>query len=220
MPPNRSRAHPSFPFPFRLSSGGPAGLVALKTLTENGFDPILFEAEDEVGGTFRSVDLMDGGEAIPNRTTELTFRPSSFASFLADIAPTRMPSSSPPNNVGSPHPSVSSTPLLTLHSLPTVTSFSDFRFPLDQPDHISLKQYCDYLERYIDHFGLRSRINTGARVISVKRKKADERKGHLVQIRRKGSSGSFSPPLPLSSPLSTSLLTSSLVSTPPRIRDV
>lgn len=33
--------------------GGPAGLTALKTLTENGFDPILFEAEQEIGGTFQ-----------------------------------------------------------------------------------------------------------------------------------------------------------------------
>ncbi|GAA5848275.1 hypothetical protein JCM8547_004466 [Rhodosporidiobolus lusitaniae] len=36
-----------------IVGGGPAGLTALKTLSENGFKGILFEAEDEIGGTFR-----------------------------------------------------------------------------------------------------------------------------------------------------------------------
>lgn len=39
--------------PSALASGGPAGLVALKTLKENGLHAVLFEAEGDIGGTFK-----------------------------------------------------------------------------------------------------------------------------------------------------------------------
>ena len=35
-----------------------------------------------------------------------------------------------------------------------ITSFSDFRFDEKDEDHVSLKYYCKYLERYCDHFDL------------------------------------------------------------------
>eukprot|EP00938_MAST-03A_sp_MAST-3A-sp1_P005253 g5253.t1 len=35
-----------------------------------------------------------------------------------------------------------------------ITSFSDFRFDEKDEDHVSLKDYCKYLERYCDHFDL------------------------------------------------------------------
>jgi hypothetical protein len=44
-----------------LPSGGPAGLVALKTLKESGLHAVLFEAEDGIGGTFRSVTVIARG---------------------------------------------------------------------------------------------------------------------------------------------------------------
>lgn len=44
---------PCLSSPSALAPGGPAGLVALKTLKENGLHAVLFEAEDDIGGTFK-----------------------------------------------------------------------------------------------------------------------------------------------------------------------
>lgn len=137
IPRPRSSSSPSsLPSPFRPLPGGPAGLVALKTLNENGFEPILFESEDEIGGTFRYRGYEN-----------------------ADLVSSKQ-----------------------------LTTFSDFRFPLSNPDHVSLPEYSAYLDRYVEHFKLRSRINTGTRVVSVKRIKAEEGKGHLIEVKRNGSS--------------------------------
>ncbi|KAF2179262.1 dimethylaniline monooxygenase [Zopfia rhizophila CBS 207.26] len=48
-----------------------------------------------------------------------------------------------------------------------LTSFSDHRFPLTTPDHISLPQYVDYLKTYVDRFDLAPFIKLGCRVIEI-----------------------------------------------------
>lgn len=48
-----------------------------------------------------------------------------------------------------------------------LTAFSDHRFPLDSPDHISLPQYVDYLKSYVDRFDLALYIKLGCRVINI-----------------------------------------------------
>lgn len=40
-----------------------------------------------------------------------------------------------------------------------LTAFSDFRLPLDAPDHLSLPAYVEYLERYVAHFKLQQRAD-------------------------------------------------------------
>lgn len=48
-----------------------------------------------------------------------------------------------------------------------LTTFSDHRFPLSTPDHISLPQYVDYLRSYVDRFHLEPLIKFGCRVLYV-----------------------------------------------------
>lgn len=48
-----------------------------------------------------------------------------------------------------------------------LTTFSDHRFPLSAPDHISLPQYVDYLQSYVDRFELAPFIKLGCPVISI-----------------------------------------------------
>lgn len=115
--------------------GGPAGLTALKTLFENGLRCTLFEAEADIGGTFK-------------------YRSYEHA---------------------------------TLVSSKQLTAFSDFRFPPEQGDHVTLPQYVEYLRRYCDEFALWDRINLDTRVVSVRRPESG--KGHIVEVQKKGQSG-------------------------------
>jgi dimethylaniline monooxygenase (N-oxide forming) len=48
-----------------------------------------------------------------------------------------------------------------------LTAFSDHRFPLDSPDHVSLPQYVDYLRSYVDHFALAPFIKLRSRVVNI-----------------------------------------------------
>ncbi|OCK80033.1 dimethylaniline monooxygenase [Lepidopterella palustris CBS 459.81] len=48
-----------------------------------------------------------------------------------------------------------------------LTAFSDHRFPLDSPDHISLPQYVDYLKSYVDRFDLTPFIKLRCRVVKI-----------------------------------------------------
>ncbi|KAJ8113483.1 hypothetical protein OPT61_g4389 [Boeremia exigua] len=48
-----------------------------------------------------------------------------------------------------------------------LTTFSDHRFPLLTPDHISLPQYVEYLRSYVDRFALASHIKLGCPVTSI-----------------------------------------------------
>ncbi|GAA5885224.1 hypothetical protein JCM6882_009526 [Rhodosporidiobolus microsporus] len=118
-----------------IVGGGPAGLVALKTLSENGFKCILFEAEDAVGGTFK----YRGYEAAE------------------------------------------------LVSSKQLTAFSDFRFPPEQGDHVSLDEFVAYLERYCGHFQLWDDINLGSKVVSINRGAGG--KGHVVHVQTKDGEG-------------------------------
>lgn len=113
------------------SLGGPAGLTALKTMSENGLRCILFEAESDIGGTFR-------------------YRGYEHA---------------------------------TLVSSKQLTAFSDFRFPPDQGDHVTLPEYVEYLRKYCDEFRLWDGIHLETRVVSVQRGTGG--KGHLVEVQKK-----------------------------------
>ncbi|KAF2130405.1 dimethylaniline monooxygenase [Dothidotthia symphoricarpi CBS 119687] len=48
-----------------------------------------------------------------------------------------------------------------------LTTFSDHRFPLSAPDHISLPQYVDYLQSYVERFSLEPLLKLGCRVTSI-----------------------------------------------------
>ena len=66
-----------------------------------------------------------------------------------------------------------------------LTTFSDFRLPLDSPDHISLPDYVEYLKSYIEHFGLWAHINLGCRVDSIKRRSEDSKHRYRVTYSRR-----------------------------------
>ena len=58
-----------------------------------------------------------------------------------------------------------------------LTTFSDFRCPLEMPDFLSTKTYCGYLEDYCTHFGLWPHIRLQTRVTKIRRQKAG---GHVI----------------------------------------
>jgi dimethylaniline monooxygenase (N-oxide forming) len=72
-----------------------------------------------------------------------------------------------------------------------LTTFSDHRFPLDTPDHISLPQYVDYLHSYVDKFALEPLIKLGCRVTSIEplAKSADQRWKHRLKYQDKHNDG-------------------------------
>ncbi|KAH7107363.1 FAD/NAD(P)-binding domain-containing protein [Auriculariales sp. MPI-PUGE-AT-0066] len=124
-----------------IIGAGPAGLVACKSFLENAdgafpFDPVVFEQEDAVGGTFR------------------------YRSY---------------ENA-------------TLVSSKQLTSFSDFRLPLDHPDHLTLPEYCDYLEAYSTHFKLWDRIWLRHKVLQISR---HPQGGHIVEFVRCKADGQW-----------------------------
>lgn len=76
-----------------------------------------------------------------------------------------------------------------------LTSFSDHRFPLSTPDHISLPQYIDYLKTYVENFNLGSHIKLRCRVTRIEpiEKQDDQQWKHRVYYvdRRVGQEHSF-----------------------------
>ncbi|GAA5830190.1 hypothetical protein JCM3766R1_002818 [Sporobolomyces carnicolor] len=98
--------------------GGPAGITALKTQTEAGAKCALFEAEEEIGGTFRYRSY-ENSELVSSKQ---------------------------------------------------LTAFTDFRFSRLQGDHVSLNEYCAYLERYATHFNLWDDINLKSKVVWIEKK--------------------------------------------------
>lgn len=64
-----------------------------------------------------------------------------------------------------------------------LTTFSDHRFPLETPDHISLPQYVQYLHSYVDRFALGPLIKISCRITSIEPlvKSADQRWKHRVK---------------------------------------
>ena len=107
-------------------------------MRETGISGIHFEAEDQVGGTFR-YRAYEAAELVSSKQ---------------------------------------------------LTAFSDFRFPPDQGDHVSLPEFCAYLERYCDEFQLWRDIRLESRVVSVRR--AREGKGHVVEVQKRGEEGASS----------------------------
>ena len=66
-----------------------------------------------------------------------------------------------------------------------LTCFSDFRVPLDHPDHFTLPQYVEYLRDYTRHFDFESRIKLNCRVTNISPVPSDvkgqpEFAGHIV----------------------------------------
>ncbi|GAA5958149.1 hypothetical protein JCM3765_002830 [Sporobolomyces pararoseus] len=100
-----------------IIGGGPGGITALKTQTEAGAKCILFEAEEQIGGTFRYRSY-ENSELVSSKQ---------------------------------------------------LTAFTDYRFSAAQGDHVSLAEYCAYLERYATHFNLWDAINVKSRVVGVEK---------------------------------------------------
>ncbi|KAH7135717.1 dimethylaniline monooxygenase [Dendryphion nanum] len=99
---------------------GPGGLVTLKTLLEAStpeqpIEAYLFEAENDIGGTFQYRSY-ENAELVSSKQ---------------------------------------------------LTTFSDHRFPLSTPDHISLPQYVNYLKSYVDRFDLGPNIKLGCPVTNI-----------------------------------------------------
>ncbi|KAJ1026308.1 hypothetical protein NDA16_002395 [Ustilago loliicola] len=69
----------------------------------------------------------------------------------------------------------------TLVSSKQLTSYSDFRLPLEHKDHLTLAEYVQYLEDYTAHFKLRERCEFRMRTKVVKSVKVDG--GHLLRYR-------------------------------------
>ncbi|KAH8594455.1 hypothetical protein B0O99DRAFT_513763 [Bisporella sp. PMI_857] len=118
---------------------GPAGLTTLKhLLTAHQFQetkPIearLFEAKEQVGGTFR-YRVYEDAELVSSKY---------------------------------------------------LTTFSDFRLPLSEPDFISTVRYCQYLEDYATNFNLWQHINLRTPIVSIRR--ADDGLAHIVRYVNEG----------------------------------
>jgi len=64
-----------------------------------------------------------------------------------------------------------------------LTTFSDHRFPIETPDHISLPQYVEYLHSYVNKFALQPHLRMGCRVTGIEplAKSTDEKWKHRVK---------------------------------------
>ena len=66
-----------------------------------------------------------------------------------------------------------------------LTAFSDHRFPLDSSDHVSLPQYVEYLQSYIDRFGLGDKVHLGCRVTAISPlEEPDQKWRHRISYQR------------------------------------
>lgn len=63
------------------------------------------------------------------------------------------------------------------------TQYGDFPMPPDYPDFPSRDQVCDYLNAYVDRFGLRERIEFGAEVVSCRPLDGTGMDGWRVELR-------------------------------------
>lgn len=64
-----------------------------------------------------------------------------------------------------------------------LTAFSDYRLPLDAPDHLSLQAYVQYLEGYVQHFDLAKRAKRFCLGTRVERICREGNGGHAVSWR-------------------------------------
>ncbi|KAJ7118729.1 FAD/NAD(P)-binding domain-containing protein [Mycena epipterygia] len=76
----------------------------------------------------------------------------------------------------------------TLVSSKQLTSFSDFRLPLEHTDHLTLEQYVDYLRAYCKHFNITDRIRLETKVVNVSRNPDG---GHIVLYVTKTPAGEW-----------------------------
>lgn len=127
--------------------GGPAGIATLKFLaTAHTFFPIppvearLFEAADEIGGTFVQRIYEDAEVCLPSPPNFLT-RISLTTNVAAQMVSSKY-----------------------------LTAFSDFRLPRDAPDFVTPHVYVHYLRAYLTHFNLWPHVRTGVRVTRVVRR--------------------------------------------------
>ncbi|GAA6013204.1 hypothetical protein JCM11491_005214 [Sporobolomyces phaffii] len=110
--------------------GGPAGITALKTQREAGAGCILFEAEEQIGGTFRYRSY-ENSELVSSKQ---------------------------------------------------LTAFTDYRFPALQGDHVSLEEFCEYLERYATEFDLWDDMRLKSKVVGVEKVNGK----HVVTVKHAG----------------------------------
>ncbi|TQS36170.1 hypothetical protein Golomagni_03385 [Golovinomyces magnicellulatus] len=66
-----------------------------------------------------------------------------------------------------------------------LTTFSDCRYPIEAPDFLSTKEYCNYLVTYCKRFNLFPHIQLKTRVIRVQRNDENDTK-HVVHTLRAG----------------------------------
>ncbi|KAJ7702268.1 FAD/NAD(P)-binding domain-containing protein [Mycena rosella] len=76
----------------------------------------------------------------------------------------------------------------TLVSSKQLTTFSDFRLPLDHPDHLTLEEYVSYLRAYCKHFGITDRIRLESKVVNVARNPDG---GHVVSYVTRAPAGEW-----------------------------
>lgn len=162
-----------------IVGGGPSGLVTAKTLLDGmdrwggeGFEVevSLFEKEENVGGTFSEFFLI---ALIYQTGVQLKLAYLVLYSILG---------------YRSYHSA-------TLVSSKQLTSFSDFRMPLEHTDHLTLSEYCEYLESYVHHFNLAQRCRLwrlNCRVVDIRRAKTWEDGNHVLswedlETRQKGT---------------------------------
>ncbi|KAF9501199.1 FAD/NAD(P)-binding domain-containing protein [Pleurotus eryngii] len=69
-----------------------------------------------------------------------------------------------------------------------LTSFSDFRTPMEHPDHLTLEEYVDYLRAYCAHFSFIDRIRLQSKVVSISR---DPNGDHIVAYVHKSQTGEW-----------------------------
>jgi dimethylaniline monooxygenase (N-oxide forming) len=70
-----------------------------------------------------------------------------------------------------------------------LTTFSDHRFPLETPDHVSLPQYVDYLKSYVERFELGQFIKLNSPVTNVSFLNGDQEWKHRVKYIDKNLAG-------------------------------
>ncbi|KAF7441087.1 hypothetical protein PC9H_001436 [Pleurotus ostreatus] len=69
-----------------------------------------------------------------------------------------------------------------------LTSFSDFRMPMEHPDHLTLEEYVNYLRAYCAHFSFTDRIRLQSKVVNISR---DPNGDHIVAYVHKSQTGEW-----------------------------
>eukprot|EP00127_Corallochytrium_limacisporum_P001559 Clim_evm12s66 gene=Clim_evmTU12s66 len=70
-----------------------------------------------------------------------------------------------------------------------LTSYSDFRFPLEQNDHVPVEVYVDYLLAYAKTFNVYDKIHFRTEVISVRKHLSTQDSNSIYRVRTRGVDG-------------------------------